>query len=165
MNRTTKTIMQIAVAIVLMAVLSVIAYYGGSSMAKSFLSRYPDTKFPAWQALYFYLVVIVGVVSTVLLVAWHIMAHFVFSVSSPLGVSKRPTWIVLLVLTIIIALASPYAFAVFKTGLKLSIVIPLMFVALYGLVGFWGGSIFVTPDNYKYTPIGAIKIRGARKRK
>ncbi|MBQ9364277.1 MAG: hypothetical protein IJT82_00755 [Schwartzia sp.] len=164
MNRSNKTAMQIVMAIAIMAVMSVAAYYGGIKLATAIVRENANIKLTLaqWREPYFQLVVAMGIISAVMLIGWHVLAHFVFSVISPLGVGKRPIWAIMLAVTVILCVAVPYGFSMMKYYLKMAPAIPAMFVGLYGIVGFWLGSIFVTPDNYKYTPIGSMAIRGKK---
>ena len=45
------------------------------------------------------------------------------------------------------------------------ILIVIIFLVFYTLAGYWGGSLFLTPDTYKYTPIGGTAVRAPKNRK
>ena len=164
MTRTTKTIVQILLAAAIMAVASAIVYFVGSQLAKSFIGT-EGVSLKEWTAQYVGLVKIAGVGNFILLLAWFVLTRFVFKASDPFGAGKRLPWAVLLALSALFSLIVQYPYHGAHHDLVTSPMIAVLFVVLYTLVGYWGGSLFVTPDAYKYTPIGGAAVRFPKGRK
>lgn len=162
MNRTTRTLIQLTGLVIVIVILSAIAYYAGSMLGKSFISVQDGITFTEWQAHYQKLIFAMGIAAGVLLLAWYLLARFVLTVSDAYGGGKRMVWIVLWFVTAIACFAVPYAYAAIDHKLKLGSSIPLMFLVLYGILGYWGGSIALTPAPYKYTPFLADKLRAPK---
>lgn len=163
-TRSTRTIAQIFGLIILTVVLSIIAYYVGSSLGKSLIVGTQITH-SEWQAYYMKLVAIVGATGGVLSLVWYMLARFGMKIDSPFGVGKRGLWVILGLLTLVECVAIPYVYSTMNSTLKMGISIPAVFVILYVVIGYWGGSVFATPDVYKYTPLGAEMIRASNGRK
>ena len=162
MNRMSRTGVEIFGMVVLIAVLGVIAYYAGSALGKSFISVQDGITFVAWQACYRKLVIAMCVTAGFLLFAWYLLARFVLAVQDAWDGGKRPIWLILAFLSVVACFVVPYGYAAIEHKLKLGISIPALFVVLFGLFGYWGGSIFATPAPYKYTPIFSEKIRAPK---
>ena len=96
MSRNTKTILEVVLAIAVMAIASLIVYYLGSILAKSFLNA-ESVKHSEWLKSYFGLVRGTGIAQFVCLVVWIALARFVLTVHDPFGAGKRAVWAVLLV--------------------------------------------------------------------
>ncbi len=164
MNRSTRTIAQILGILLLTAVLSLFAYYIGSSLGKSIIIGTPIAH-NDWQAHYKKLVYATGATGGIISLLWYSLARFGMKIHTSYGVGKRTLWGALGGLMLIACVALPYAFANADATLKMSASIPLLFVALYAVIGYWIGSLFMTPAAYKYTPLGAEKIRASWGRK
>lgn len=164
MSRKTKTILQILSVIILMLLLSLAAYYLGSRFARSFLQAGMGVTLVQWQSHYIRLVATVGTVSCLALLTWYSLARFFLRLDNATSVDKRSIWLVIGAAEIVFCLSLPYIFATADKSLKLGISIPILFLGLFAIVGFWFGSIFVTPAPYKYTPIGSAIFRRGRKR-
>lgn len=165
MNRRTRTAVQILGIILLTALLSVIAYYIGSALAKSFLPVGQGITHTQWQGHYKKLVYTVGITACALSLAWYFLARFGMKVYGALNVGRRGMWALFGSLTLLVCLATPYIYAGMDATLKINASIPAIFVVLYALIGYWGGSIATAPAAYKYTPLGADKIRAPKGRK
>lgn len=163
MNRTTKTIVQALIAIAIMAVASGIVYFVGGQLAKSFIGTEGVTH-AAWMKQYAGLVQIAGIGNGILLLCWLVLARFVFKADDPLGAGKRTPWAVLLGLSALFSIIVEYAYHGAHHDLVTSPLIFVLFLLFYTLAGFWGGSLFVTPDAYKYTPLGGAKFRSRKGR-
>lgn len=164
MSRTMKTIVQALAAIALMALLSVIVYYLGGILAKPLLTA-ESVGHTDWMKDYFGLVRMMGIGSALLLLLWFVLARFVLRASDPLGAGKRTVWAVLLFLSAVFSIVAPYVYHAIHHRPETSIMFVVLFLVFYTLVGFWGGSLFVTPDAYKYTPIGGAAVRSPKNRK
>ena len=165
MNRRGRTVAQIMGIVVLMLVLSVVAYFAGSELAKSFLPVGVGITHAQWQEHYRKLICLVGLTVCTFSLAWYLMARFELKIVGPKSVGKRSLWAILGILAAVTCIATPYIYASVDRALKMDISIPLVFVVLYALIGYWGGSIVTTPATYKYTPLGAGRLRAARGRK
>lgn len=164
MTRTTKTIVQILLAAAIMAAASIIVYFVGGQLSKSFIGTEGVTH-AAWMKQYAGLVQVAGIGNFVLLLAWFVLARFVFKASDPFGAGKRLPWAVLLGLSALFSIAVQYPYHGVHRDLVTSPVIAVLFVVLYTLAGYWAGSLFVTPDAYKYTPVGGAAVRSPKGRK
>lgn len=164
MTRKTKTILQIFFVLVLMFLLSVIAYYVGSNLARSFLQAGIGITLVQWQQHFLRLVAATGFLSSATLLTWYALARFFLRLDNATSVDKRSIWLTIFAVEIVFCLALPYIFANSDQVLKMAVTIPILFVGLYSILGFWFGSILVTPAPYKYTPIGSSLIRRVRRR-
>ncbi len=164
MSRTVKTVIGIIGIIVGTLILSVLAYYIGSFLGKSLLTA-GGTSYTVWQDHFFKLVRNIGIISGIISLVWYLLARFVLKVEYAYNVGKRVIWCIIGFIELFICFVVPYVTAFFDNQLKINIAIPLLFVFLYTILGYWLGSILSTPAPFKYTPLGAVVIRGARGRK
>lgn len=168
MNRTTKTIVSILGIVVAMAVLSLITYYAGDVLSKSFIGT-TGIKHSEWTKLYHGLVVDMGIISGIVLLLWYLLARFVLRVDGVVGAitgaGKRAIWAVLFAAEVVICFVAPFVYSSMHHSFTVSIVLSLLFIVAYALVGYWLVGIFVTPDAYKYTPLGGMKFRAPKGRK
>lgn len=164
MSRNTKTILEIVLAIAVMAIASLIVYYLGGILAKSFLDA-ESVKHSEWMKSYFGLVRGTGIAQFVCLLVWIALARFVLTVHDPFGAGKRAVWAVLFAVSAIISIAAPYIYHGMHSGFVPHMLIVIIFLVFYTLAGYWGGSLFLTPDAYKYTPIGGTAVRAPKVRK
>ena len=165
MSRNALTAVQILGIIILTVALSLAAYFLGSVLAKSFLSIGSGVTHGQWLEHYRKLVMTVGGLCGALSLAWFVAARFFLKIDSPLGVGKRTVWAIVGGVTAAVCIILPYVYAGVDHVLKMSPGIPVVFLLLYGIIGYWGGSIFATPAAYKYTPLGASLVRSPRKGK
>ena len=184
MNRNSRTAIDILIIFVITAVLSLIAYYGGSAIVRSSRDVSFDMSFTKWEAYYLGIVYIMGIAAGLLLLAWYLAARFFLKVNMPGDGDKRVVWMVVGALTAATSILFPFIFG--KVTLiswitkaaggdawgtptghvsMFSIWIPVLFFVLYTLVGYWGGSLLVTPAPYKYVPFGAKMVRAPKRRK
>lgn len=162
MNRSGRTGVEILGIVAVTAVLCLISYYAGGALGKSFVSVQDGITFTVWQAHYQKLVMAMGVVAGFLLLAWYLLARFVLTVNDAFDGGKRMIWLIFGFLTLVACFVVPYAYAAIDHRLKIGMSIPVLFLALFGLLGYWGGSILTTPAPYKYTPLLAEKIRAPK---
>ena len=164
MDSKTETFVHLIMAIVIMLAISVAAYFAGCKMAEMFIL--PDAqalgkKIPMgvdWEVEYRYLVLNMGIIAGVILIIWTILTHCVLRTSDSAGISKRWIWALLGIILAVICVFFPgiYVEANHLSGLLvIDNSIPLLFLVCYCLAGYWGGSIFVTSETYKYTPLFA----------
>ena len=163
MTRKTKTILQISFVIILMILLSIAAYYLGSRFARGFLTAGMGITLVQWQSHFARLVAAMGGVSCLALLTWYSLARFFLRLDNAQSVDKRSIWLVIGAAEIAFCLSLPYIFSTADKSLKLGISIPILFLGLFAIIGFWFGSILVTPSPYKYTPIGSSIFRRSRK--
>ena len=171
MNSRTEALVHLVMAIIIMLVVSVAVYYiGGNFIGDSIISKTESAvnagtlklnfKIPShqdWTDQYFYLVRYMGIIAGFIQILWVVLTHWLLRPSGSTGQGKRWLWGLLGIILAILCVALP---SVFVELLKVpflidSIRIQLLFFICYCLVGYWGGSIFVTSDTYKYTPIFA----------
>jgi len=165
MDRRTRTVAQIFGIIFLTVLLSILAYFIGSMLAKSFVAAGTGIPLAQWQTHYKKLIYTLGFTAGALSLGWYLLARFGMKVSDPYGVGKRGIWAIFGILTLLACIALPYIYSSMDATLKIGVSIPMVFVVLYAIIGYWGGSIATAPAAYKYTPLGADKIRAPKDRK
>lgn len=184
MNRNSRTAIDILIIFVITAVLSLIAYKGGSEIVKATRDIPFEVEFSKWEAYYLSIVYIMGIVAGLLLLAWYLAARFFLKVNAPGDGNRRVVWMVVGTLTAAVSILLPFIFGkvILITWITkaaggdawgaptvhvsmFSIWIPIIFFVLYTLVGYWGGSLLVTPAPYKYVPFGAKMVRAPKRRK
>lgn len=166
MSRTAKTVLSIIGIIVAAAVVSVIVYYIGTAVGKSIVAEAGAKDFSIWKKEYLSLIKIMGVVSGAALLLWYACSRFFFRITMAFGEGKRATWSILMGILTVLCFVIPYAYAAASHGkFIMHILLSLLFVVFYGVIYYWGGSIFVTADAFKYTPVGAMMVRKPKNRK
>lgn len=171
MNSRTEALAHLGMAIIIMLAISVVAYYiGGNFIGDSIINktqsavnagtlelRFNIPTLPEWKAQYFYLVRYMGIIAGFILILWVALTHWLLRPSGSTGQGKRWLWIALGITLATLCVALPHVFvALLKVPFLIdNMSLQLLFFVCYCLVGYWGGSIFVTSDTYKYTPIFA----------
>ena len=155
MSRSARNVVNIVGTLALLFVVSLIVYYIGKNLAPGLLAGGSGVKLNEWQGAYQTVVSITaGIMCGIYLIYYIVLSFFDEGFNA-----KRMFWGVLLFFAIVIAFAMPWIYArinkLFITGISIS----LIFATFYGLIFFWGGTIFTTPILYKYIPIGAKVIR------
>ena len=158
MSRKQKTALQIAGILMCYLILGVISYFIGSGLAKTFLGA-GGTSHAAWVKGYADLVTAMAVFSGVSTLGWYFLARFGLTITGPFGVGRRTIWAVLGAINLLGCLAVP---ALFFGRLEKNFTIYLLFLVLFGLVGYYGCSLLAAPANYKYTPPGAKQFLAPR---
>lgn len=171
MNRNNRTVVDILVIFVLMAVISVIVYFGGNEIVLS-SSDSGLVKAEVWKEYHSDVVFITGTLAGLVLLGWYVLARFVLKVRQPGDGSKRVLWMAFFGLAAAVSIFVPFVIKLIKadkisgTGVVLSgnfnIVIPILFFVFYALIGYWVGSLLVTPAPYKYVPVGAKLVKKPR---
>ena len=134
MSRTLKTVLSIVGIIVGAMLLSVLAYYIGSALSKSFLGV-SGIKHSTWQNHYFSLVMYMGIISGLISLGWYLLARFVLKVEFAFNIGKRTLWCLIGAAELILCVAVPYIVAGMDPILKMNISIPLIFVCIAGVLG------------------------------
>ena len=142
-----------------MGLMGLIAYEAGSFAARSFIGTGVNASLQKWQVPFQTLVIMMGSISFVIAAVWCCLSEWVFSVSSPFGVGKRTIWAIMGGTLVILSFAVPYIYAAQKSALTMSPIIPVIFVLLFAVAGYWLATIFATSDAYKYTPLGSRQLR------
>lgn len=172
MNSRTEALVHLVMAIIIMLVLSVAVYYiGGNFIGGDIIAKAEEgvkagildpnkvkiPKLPEWKAQYFYLVRYMGIIAGFILILWVALTHWLLRPSGSTGQGKRWLWVLLGITLATLCVALPHVFvALLKVPFLIdNVSLQLLFFVCYCLVGYWGGSIFVTSDTYKYTPIFA----------
>ena len=160
MNQQTKALIRLVIAAMIMFLISIAVYFIGGELAKMFIltnaAEAGIENIPTlfdWKNDYYYLVQDMGAVAGVILLLWTALTHWALRTSSSTGVGKRWLWALLGIILAVLCLVIPNIFEKYFHLLIIDMSIPLLFLTCYGIVGYWGGSIFVTSDRYKYTPI------------
>ena len=164
MSRTAKTLISIIGIIAGTVILSVLAYYIGSVLGQSILTA-GGMNHKDWENKYFELVIGMGGFSAIIMLAWYFLARFKLKVQQAHNIGQRTLWGIVGLIHLAVCFVYPYAVAGMDARFNINISIPLLFVLLYGIIGYWGGSIISTPAPFKYTPIGAMRIRAFKGRK
>lgn len=162
MNQHAKAFISLFVAAVIMLLLSLVAYYIGNeylcnTILEDFSKANPESSMPTpqdWKNNYSYLVMTMGIIAGVILLLWTALTYWALSTSSSTGVGKRWLWMLLGIILIVLCVIFPGIYIEQnKLNLPINMSIPLLFVSCYCLVGYWFGSIIVTSNRYKYTPL------------
>lgn len=160
MNRQAEAMVHLVMAAVIMAVLSIAAYFIGCQLAGGIIadaaaagSEVPNLS--DWKDYYYMLVRNVGLATGAVLLLWTAMSHWILSSSG----SKRWIWLVLCFIVAAICIGYPVLFVKSHPLFISDISIPALFFVCYCLLGYWLGSILVTSDKHKYTPLLAGFLR------
>lgn len=167
MSQQTKNgLISLVMAIVIMLIASVAAYFIGSQFAKMFILTDAAAAGVAdipmltdWQDYYFYLVQDTGMLATIILLTWTALTHWALRINSSSGVGKRWLWALLGIIVAVLCVAVPLVFEKMYPLLIIDMSIPVLFFICFAVVGYWGGSIIVTSNRYKYTPLFASVFR------
>lgn len=158
MNSRNKKLLRHMVTILLVACLAgVIAYFGGAALGRSAIAGH-DVTLNAWKAAYRNLTIIVAVLTWMIASCWYICAYSVFSVTGPFGVGKRMTWGLFGLAVLGVSIAVPILYSIVVKAFVLPVIILVIFPLLFVGGAYWGVTIWATPANYKYTPIGSLRI-------
>ena len=159
MSRNVKMILYLLGIVAWMGLMSLVAYQAGSVLAKSIVGTTGTLTVQKWQIPYKPLVMTMGSISALVAIAWCALSEWGFSVNAPLGVGKRTIWAIFGAVLTVLSFAVPYIYAGQKPALLMSPMIPLLFVLVFVLGGYWLSTLFGTSDAYKYTPIGGTQLR------
>ena len=170
MNQNAKAFVSLIVAAVIILLVSLAAYYIGSEyLANSILEEFkmanPDKNFynlkEIWETNYFNLVLNMGIIAGAILLLWTALTYWALNTSSSTGVGKRWLWMLLGLILAGVCVVFPTVYQqLHNYTLPTGVSIPVLFVVCYCLVGYWFGSIIVTSDRYKYTPLLARFFKG-----
>ena len=170
MSSRTETLVHLIMSIIIILVLSVAAYYiGGNFLGQGIIDQAQADiaagkrdanivilDLPAWKTYYFSLVMYLGEAAEFILVLWIILTHWLLSSSGSTGLGKRWLWLFLGIILAALCVTVPFIFTYYlQIPLFDEVSLSALFFVCYCLIGYWGGSIFVTSDTYKYTPIFA----------
>ncbi len=145
-----------------MGLLGLIAYEIGSLAAHSFIGTGANASLQKWQVPYRTLVMIMASISAFVAISWCALTEWGFSVRVPWGVGKRTVWAIMGVVLAVLSFVVPYVYASQKSALSMSPMIPVIFVLLFVLAGYWLSTIFASSAAYKYTPLFSNQIRRRR---
>lgn len=167
MSQQTKSgLMSLIMAILIMLIASVIAYFIGGQFAKMFIltdaAAAGVVDIPTlsdWKNYYFYLVQDTAILATLILLIWTALTHWGLRISSSKGVGKRWLWLLLGIIVAVLCVVVPLIFEKIYPLLIIDMSIPVLFLVCFTIVGYWGGSIIVTSNRYKYTPFWASIFR------
>lgn len=164
MSRTMKTFRDIAASLMIFCILGIVAYYMGGAMIKSSITGKSGITYNLWLAHFVPMMIKVTAGTATVWLVWYLLARFSMQIDTPPTVGKRPVWIGIFALEVAVALGLPYALVTMDSVLDraFSFSLPIMFTILFGLVGFWGSSLYFTPAPYKYTPFLSKKIRAPK---
>ncbi len=141
-----------------MGMLGLIAYKVGSIEAQSFIGT-TKVKMQDWQKVYSTVVMVMSSLAALIAISWCALTEWGFSVQVPFGVGKRTVWAVMGAVLAVISFVVPYGYASTSGNLIMSPVIPVTFVVLFVLVGYWLSTIFASSPAYKYTPLLSSQLR------
>lgn len=160
MNPNAEALVRIAIAALIMFLISVVVYFVGCEMAGGILAAAQGEgvtdipKLVDWKdEHYYYLVQDTGLLAGLILILWTALTHW-----AP-RTGKRAFWALLWIILIALCVALPFIINKFDPQMLFDLRIPLLFVACYGLVGYWGGSIIVSSDTCKFVPPLAVFVR------
>lgn len=172
MNQNSSAIFSLIVGAVIMFLVSVAAYFIGGKMAEMFIlvdaqnaGIQPPT-LTDWKDIYYYLVQDTGVAIGIVLLLWTALTHWGLRSESSADQGKLWLWLLFGIIVASICVASPFLYQAvysqnipFDGALIIDKRIIVLFCICFGLLGYWGGSIIVTADKYKYTPLLAHFFR------
>ena len=142
-------LIRLALAILIMFLLSVAVYFIGIQLAGGILAGADkNTALSDWKYYYSWLVIFMGGAAVVILSLWTILSHWILS---SIG-SKRWIWLILGIILAVLCVAIPIFYEKNFPLLVIDMSIPALFLISYFLMGYWAGSIIVTSDKHKYTP-------------
>ncbi|MBQ1855424.1 MAG: hypothetical protein II137_02365 [Anaerovibrio sp.] len=159
MSRNARMALYMLGIIVWMGLLGLIVYEAGSLAAHSFIGTGANASLQKWQGLYRPLVLIMASISALITISWCALTEWGFSVQGPWGVGKRTVWAIMGIALAVLSFVVPYVYAAQKSALTMSPMIPVIFVILFVLAGYWISTIFATSAAYKYTPLFSSQIR------
>lgn len=163
-SRSRKLISHMVIILFFAIVAGVVAYIVGSIFGKSAIAGH-DITLNAWKGAYRNLTIFVGFFTWAITCTWYWCAYSVFSIKNPIGVGKRVFWGICGATVAGICIVAPIVYAIFSKVFVLHAIIPVVYLILFACFEFWFGTILATPDNYKYTPIGALTIKASKTRK
>ena len=171
MNSRTEALVHLVMAIIIMLAVSAVAYYiGGNFIGENILTKteaavnaghlklnFNIPKLSEWKEPYFHLVRYMGIIAGFILILWVALTHWLLRPSGSTGLGKRWLWGLLGIILAVLCVAFPYIFVCYSKDPFVidDMSLQLLFFVCYCLVGYWGGSIFVTANTYKHTPIFA----------
>ena len=141
-----------------MGVMGLLAYLLGSWEAKSFIGA-TKVNMQDWQKVYSTVVMAMSSLAALIAIIWCALTEWGFSVQVPFGVGKRTVWALLGGVLAVLTFVVPYAFAAQRATLIMSPIIPVTFVLLFVLAGYWLSTIFASSPAYKYTPLLGKQFR------
>jgi len=160
MTRSTKTAVSLAGIVIGAMVASLITYYVGENFGQSIVAGAANKlKLDDWIYAYKGLINIMTFIIMIIALAYYVTLRFMSKISYPNDGAKRMFWAVFLVIILVFSLVFPYVYAVIEDDFINGLNISVLFVLVYGILYFWLGSILITPDAYKYAPIGATAVR------
>lgn len=164
MDRKMKTVISIVGAAAVFVLLSVAAYYLGGTIIQGTFSAKSGITYAQWEEHYLWLVAKMGGVGFLMFMVWYLLARFGLKISTPPKMGKRLLWIIIGGIDAGLCLMLPYLFRMFDSVLSriFSPLLPVIYLVLYVVIGYWVLSIFFTPAPYKYVPFLAVK-RGGKK--
>lgn len=167
MNRQTKAIVNIVTAAVIIFIISIAVYFIGIKfleediLAKAGLVH--EDAITDWEDAYYLLVKYMGFIAGAILILWTALTHWAFHTSSSTEIGKRWIWVLLGIILIAACVLFPanveYHGETLAKQKYINEYVQLLFGICYGLFGYWGGSILVTSDDFKYTPLLAIYFK------
>ncbi len=88
-------------------------------------------------------------------VIWYVMGQFLFKVNDWKDAGKRPVWVLLSLIPIGASVA-----AIFFTQQAQNYAwVAYVFYVVNGLLSYYLGTALFSPSSFKYTPVGASKLR------
>ena len=167
MNRQTKAIVNIVTAAVIIFIISIAVYFIGIKfLEEDILAKaglvYEDAS-KDWEKAYSLLVIHMGFIPGAILILWTALTHWAFHTSSSTEIGKRWIWILFGIILIAACVMFPeyaeYNGTTLVSQKYINEYVQLLFCIGYGFFGYWGGSILVTSDDFKYTPLLAIYFK------
>ncbi len=166
MNQNSSAILSLIVGLIIILLISCATYFIGVKMAATMLhslqqegNSVPEPQ--VWVHNYFYLVRYMGIAVGIILCMWTALTHWGLRSENPNNQGKLWLWSLFGFIIAVICVLSPQIFSSFYPDYSLIVDyrIPLLFFVAYDIFGYWGGSIIVTSDKYKYTPLLARFFR------
>ena len=160
MNQNSSAILSLIVGAIIIILVSWATYFIGGKMSIYILDaaqrageQVPEHQ--VWVKNYFYLVRYMGIAVGMVLMLWTALTHWGLRSENPNNQGKLWLWLLFGCLIAVMCVVSPIIFSYVYPDYSLIVDyrIYLLFFVAYDIVGYWGGSIIVTSDKYKYTPL------------
>lgn len=155
MNRSMKTAVQVFGIIVIILLCTAIMNFGLAKVLGQGYIVGKNISIKQWLDGYHSILYAVTGAALLLPLLWYIMTRFIFKITGSKDVGKRTIWSVLWIIDIVAIILLTWGIGHIEKGISLYIV----HVVLFSFIGYYLTTLLFTPAPYKYTPLGADKLR------
>jgi len=158
-NRNTRTVARLVGIVVAVLICSVLAYFVSSLITGHQLATSSNNiAYTRWQEKFLSLTIATGVLTGICSLIWFTLSRWVFKIRVAEGIGRRTIWALLALVSLggNILIPKFYSSAL---GIQINAVVIAFFITFFTVIGYWIVSIFITPEPFKYTPLGAQIFR------